>query len=1304
LPDLPFAESLPQDARYRDMCIAGADLKQNDFDDKTGIVKSAPDIPPYVYVPSCDSYYGYCESYPEVAYDSYYPESIPESFSQFTEHFTGKVSGAKPPRGQCMPIKDTPITSVENYKYDLNLAFSYFLNTDNRPFNDEKRGYLGTTFFVGGALSCPNIITPIDNAFFDNTKNWDIPKYTHYYRYIADNCYNFYILNRSKTPWFTLERPSASGTDDPVSIEDPERSFLSSCQPLVNGKSAKEIEEQLWLTDSEEILKGLAKEKESGFATVLRYNRADMDEDEYLLGTYLRSAWNENFINIQNHPDNRGLDGEPIYKLADGINLPNPFNNATIVGLPCVKPGNSAGTFRPPPAQTQAPAGRPPTTSEIESLRSLVQRGESNPCPYPESYPEAYPESYPEAYPESYPEAYPDYCGFTQFPVPGDHFYNPLRATSPYYCPNVEKITEPSHPFSPRNDVDNPYSPHTTDREYSLDTSMMVPLNTCNETYPARRGYTDYNDPDRIEAEANLPPLPDGTAQSGDYQLRYPVVQCAIVPVDILSFRSAAFNNCISQRITINYNAWLKQWKDTGVAPPPFNAKTGSGWQPPCKTHFWETDSVATCPVKMSIQQCCRIIVKDVVPANFLKLRTCQGLEQNRAGTDIFQADDENIQRDLRLMFGLTLPEDMEPPPTRAAYGVPPNSITVTPGSPPGAPDIVTLLKFTHVTNDSFDANGDGILEFAGGYGNLWKTNLAWRANLALNRLRCNETEPNAYRFDHYQFNKNFPQEFRSPYPSVKPHNGGPPPNDQPPPPEANTFVGLRMPYMRWWDTGVSAGNPRRGGSFVNTLGGFDTFIGVGREERDETTAKMLKERIEKLEEEHNGGYGPGPGPGGGYGADEWELIDGLKERLGTLQRTEMGRVGGWSELKAHQMWGIRRNNLFCVGRYEKLFKPGGPENFALAKSGAGYTSRVSKQWPWSLGWRGYVTDTNPTTVFPMFGGGSPADGLIDTSENNPANGGGKGLDNAMEGDIIIYRINGLQQIAYVTKLGWPIDPVRSGAEFDYTINKYKLNGEILLPDRIFVESWDQGKFPTSTGSSLYWGYGPERTIYKYFVPENYRMEICNKTIRALTDYTPIGADETQAEDCRDKMALISGQCLDEFGNSAYCELTTADCNSFRCQPSCADPDYSACVLPNGIDDWNTAKIYRPKKDIRDLCKNGIITYPQGSNFSLVDTYDISQIADPTKPTVTRLSVIYQGDTQKINTDLWAWCVNSGYDPPGHFAAQYFGAQTGAYTDTTLCGPKWKDCSTAKPGERKFFPEKDRTLDPDPDDFPNNPQ
>ena len=256
---------------------------------------------------------------------------------------------------------------------------------------------------------------------------------------------------------------------------------------------------------------------------------------------------------------------------------------------------------------------------------------------------------------------------------------------------------------------------------------------------------------------------------------------------------------------------------------------------------------------------------------------------------------------------------------------------------------------------------------------------------------------------------------------------------------------GSHMPYMRWWDTGVSAGNTTHGGSFVNTMGSYDVIIGVGREERDYFDAKDtdVKKRLD---------------------ADK---------QLPT-QTSQMGRISGWEGLKGHQMWTTRLNALSCIGRYEKLFKPQGAENFVLSRAGTQYFNKQAnylsgikpatedgsgRPWPWPLGWRGYVNDPN-----------NDFEANITTT----------GLSNAQKGDIVIFTLNNVKQIAFV-------------ADTSSATN----------PTSVKVESWDQGKFPTAAGVSISAGNVMTRTIYQTSVPPDDQQLIANSSDAALIGGNP---------------------------------------------------------------------------------------------------------------------------------------------------------------------------------------------------------
>ncbi|MGE3713752.1 MAG: hypothetical protein AB7F82_04390, partial [Alphaproteobacteria bacterium] len=122
-------------------------------------------------------------------------------------------------------------------------------------------------------------------------------------------------------------------------------------------------------------------------------------------------------------------------------------------------------------------------------------------------------------------------------------------------------------------------------------------------------------------------------------------------------------------------------------------------------------------------------------------------------------------------------------------------------------------------------------------------------------------------------------------------------------------------------------------------------------------------------------------------------------------------------------------------------------------------------------------------------------------------------------------------------------------------------------------------------------------------------------------------------------------------------------------------------------DDWDTAVIYRPYFDLRRCTGT-----PSDSTYNMTATYDweTGTVLTTTPPDP---SVIYQAMTQKVDTNLWAMCVNSGYDPPAHYGKDYKGPQTGALTDTTLCHAAWWTlgipdigCSSTA-DENEMFPE-----------------
>lgn len=1047
-----------------------------------------------------------------------------------------------------------------------------------------------------------------------------------------------------------LERPGES-TDDPLTHFNPNRAILDNCQPLLNGTSAKLVAEKKWAESITPPASGETTaddlEENSGFSTVWQYDTEPaLDEAEYLLSDYLQKTWEKNF-EVKNPP----TDGIPT-KLTKYIH--KTFND---ISLPCVQ--KIDGSLPP-----TSPFFPPPLTSTSS-------------------------ESPDDVLPSSGDQSIPSSCSsesVSPSPDPGGPCPPPIRKIthkpylSPgsgpvYYCPNVEKIVEPSHVFSPRqymveNDLKEKGDKHAgpgaymvhlnffdqlypdpvngpkgylTDRDYSWKTSICVPR-CADGSGPYLRGYTTYypmtceppstcipTSPYYIDHSVpsyyGLPKCPTGPGyRYNDQMVREPIVQCAMVPVDVLEFRREQFENCIMQRINFNFNDWVTN-------DPPRPDPDVSAWKPPCKTRFYETDNPAKCKVKMSIHQCCHILIKDVVPANNLKFKTCENLVQHRLDTDPL----------------LSIPDAYV-----SYYGVEkkPNISHITDEKhkyngdcPPGFPDCYPAGGGVEngMGRGSYD-KARVMTEFLNGSSPNPNRTCGVKA-VTGNQLY--PTEPDEYRFGYYFKDFIFPElliETADPYDFVP------------------RFLGYHMPYMKRWDTGVSSGNPYHAGSYLNTLGGFDVWVGIGREERSIRDGEIASAAVKPPEATDAGGS--------------------VKDRLLAYdQPSQIGRIGGWAEAKAHQMWSTRRSNLSCVGRYEKLFKPGGPEQLALSKAGSGYTSKEHQQWPWPLGWRGYVTDSHDADwnfAFPYFpeGEGTPAAALISVSN------GYRGLDNALPGDIIIYTMNSVKHIAYVVDIGFDVAN-RKNAKFDRKISKYVLDDKVITPNRVFVVSWDQGKFPTATGSTLNWSLGPQREIYKYKVPGKYSEEICSNKIRALVDtFDP-------------ETGTTPSLC-----KSAGPKMSEADCKNNTCQPSCEDPDFNKCVLPGTKADWESAIIYRPYKDVRKCVNYGALGYPKDAITDLTATYnwtgnlDDSGNAPPPDP-----GVVYQGLSHRVNTNVWSYCANAGWDPPASWNREYSGAQTGATTDATLCGPKWfgksgdtpSGCAVESDAETELFPKKSIT-------------
>jgi len=1208
----------PTDNYYRDLCIRGSNLKTGDLNAINGLSTSSN------------------------ATDIYGEKSV------------GFVAGAKPERGTCMSLQDipsfTPATSG-------NAAFAYYKNANNVDFRtngvdaegkngeyksaygDSQNLYKSTTFPLGSDVACPADIG--GSAMPTDAAGW---------KKKMAACYDYYVLNRATHPEWTLER-AGDRSDDPLTQYDAAQSIFNNCQPLMSGFNSKS------LNSGNEAL--------AGFSRVMQYkNRPDLDEMDYSPKKYLEKRWNDKFS------------GKP---------LPT-FQNL----FPCVDNTNA-----------DAPAAKRDWETfniAINAWYGVIALIECR--------------------------VLPRSCDLTVFPtwIQNDTSYSSPGAVKDGFCPNVERINDPTNPFSPRDmlykksslktglPINVPlelpdFSPlsheYSTDRGYSWETSSIRPIakerikgtwataasgvtSFGGHNVVQEKNYTDYANPENLTDMNKLADM-----------IKHPPVQCAIVPVDILESRREQFDNCIMQRIQYNYHSW----RFNNFAE--YYGFKNDNWTPPCKTRFYEHDKVQDCPMQFSIQQCCRIIVKDVVPLNYVKIRTCEGLRQKRnlilkdesgKGYDhltddsapskggrqyLFNGnDDENkakydevalINQKLSLIgcdgtepssvrFDNYFPSDVN------LAIVPTDAITKAIGSIryannkaigiarttadgifrgaiqlalPALGDAIDLSDTALKTAKakSVDKVDDELQKFqieeaqaktafrglrasakaqiiaiakakaaddpaalkvaqdalvslkaaAISAGEKWaiaageeeaaqevvilgtkglsmiqenKNSLVSKAQDKLNKaiqkaqdekdkaITKGQQEANDAAAKLYdKINKKFGKEASDKIDEVVNNL-----NSSDPPAATLIIAGSHMPYMRWWDTGTSAGNPNHGGSFINTLGSYDVIVGAGREERNYEDAKD---------------------------PDVKKHLDDEDQPL--TQKSQIGRIDGWDGLKGHQMWATRTKNMTCIARTEKLFKPYSAEEFVLAKAGSQYDTKTQntatdikpkngdasgQTYPWPLGWRGYVNSPD-------------ADNNFKTNAT--------GLDNAAKGDIIIFDLNGIKQIAFVTE----VNQLAVGS-----------NGFVR------IESWDQGKFPTAAGVTIASGNVSTRTIYRDAVPPDYRNSL------TMTN------------------AAKSGN-----------------------QPSCEDPNYTACVLPSG--GWNSVKIYRPRSDTSRIC-------PYAPDYTI--------------------------QTSQIDSNIWTKCVNDGYDPPIGLRRidGYNGAGTGAVQKTNFCGATWGSCSSTAGSTRCF--------------------
>lgn len=263
--------------------------------------------------------------------------------------------------------------------------------------------------------------------------------------------------------------------------------------------------------------------------------------------------------------------------------------------------------------------------------------------------------------------------------------------------------------------------------------------------------------------------------------------------------------------------------------------------------------------------------------------------------------------------------------------------------------------------------------------------------------------------------------------------------------PEGLTFkeyFGSNMPYIRLHDTGrpIQKSTSSRQDP-MDDLGQYTAIVGVGREGVS-GNAERKDERCLF----------------GGWGGEA---------SFGGVSISAPDPITSWTELKLYQTRTMRKDGLYCIGRYDKVFKPEGTEEKLLGLAGGEFNAmrplpgateqtRMSKV-SWPLAWRGYITEPDEKHRFPNFGG--TASGIL------------TGLDNARLGDILILDENGsaegskpgLPRLAVVVN-GSNNDPQTCQSEGSCWVN---------------IQAADDGGSPDICGGTDAMGQVLTRTFYK---------------------------------------------------------------------------------------------------------------------------------------------------------------------------------------------------------------------------------
>lgn len=284
-------------------------------------------------------------------------------------------------------------------------------------------------------------------------------------------------------------------------------------------------------------------------------------------------------------------------------------------------------------------------------------------------------------------------------------------------------------------------------------------------------------------------------------------------------------------------------------------------------------------------------------------------------------------------------------------------------------------------------------------------------------------------------------------------------------------YFGNHRPYMRCWDTGMECGRtdkpPVGEGTYDEWLNHDDgskwAVMGAGREGESCTV-------------------------GGGNGKTASQVDE------------KNDPILDWMELKLYQLRGIRETGMSCLVQHEKIFKPGTGEEIIANRSGGQYQKKTPDtqgelnrigNFPWPLQWRGYVSEPEPESRYPAFGGTGKLRG--------------RGLNDAKPGEFLIYdkEVVGRKRIPYVA--------------FVTEANNRASGGN--PPHYVKAVAYNHGKFPDSCGNTDNWYLGEEYTMYKNKPPKSRLPEYNKKLFSEVGKHT---------KSCEDPMNSF---CIEQLWN-----------------------------------------------------------------------------------------------------------------------------------------------------------------------------